>query len=223
MHEIKIGPLDPRIRVDGRLLRVLNQSKAWGFIPEEVEGLTNELLQRYLAVVRKRAGLHRRYHYDACMWVERQALHMLTTSNDDPLIREMQRALDDLDANNYQGSARQTLRDAIEGRDKLLSERQTHRRSRPNKLNPLEREIVRILKRDMSQTWREVLTALEAKTGNGVIYAINRNGDDGVIVFNLRPSNEKRSGDEGSQDSRSIATLPDIVGRLKKRIQSGEL
>jgi hypothetical protein len=223
MHEIKIGPLDPRIRVDSGLLRVLNKIAARGFVPDQVEGLTNELLQRYLAVVRKRAGLHRRYHYDACMWVERQALHMLTTSNNDPLIREMQRALDDLDANNYQGSARQTLRDAIEGRDKLLSEIQTHRRSRPNKLNPLEREIVRILKRNTDQTWREVLTALEARVGNGVICAVDRDGDEGVIVYNLRSPNGHISDATVPTDSRSIATLPDIVGRLKKRIQSGEL
>ncbi len=140
---LDIGPLDLRIRADSGLLLVLHRITTRGVLPEQVEGLTDELLQRYLAVVRKRAGLHRRHRYADCLWVEREALHMLTTSSpSDPFIPVMQRAFDDLVAKGYDGEAVKILRVAIEGREKLIGEAQTIRATGRHKLKPLDRRIV---------------------------------------------------------------------------------
>ena len=214
---LDIGPLDPRIRADSGLLLVLHRITTRGVLPEQVEGLTDELLQRYLAVVRKRAGLHRRHRYADCLWVEREALHMLTTSSpSDPFIREMQRALDDLVAKSYDGEAEKILRDAIEGREKLISEAQGNRRRGNGKLNALQREVVQILKRNMNQTWLDVLDTLERRAGKGLVKAVDGTSKEGVIVFEPEATGR-------SKNSWSIATLPNIVGKIKQKIRSGEL
>lgn len=216
MHDmpwVEIGPLDQQVRVDSDLLRVLHRIRQKPVRVEEVEGATDELLQRYLAVVRKRAGLHRRRNYIQCVWVERQALHMLTTgSPSDPSIRVMQRALEALDADNYDGPARRILEDAIAQRDRLTSEAQQIRATGRHKLKPLDRRIVRILKRDMQKTWRDIFDELERSIGDGVIKDIDDESIWTVSEVKLRDSEEIK-----------ISSLPSIVSRLRSRIRGGEL
>mgnify|MGYP000196220810 CR=1 FL=1 len=216
MHDmslIQIGPLDQRVRVDSDLLRVFHKIQQKSIHSEQVEGATDDLLQRYLAVIRKRAGLHRRHDYFKCVLVERQALHMLTTSSPiDPAIREMQRALDDLDSHKYDGPARRILQEAIDQREKLISEAQQIRATGRHKLKPLDRRIVRILKRDMQKTWRDIFDELERSIGDGVIKDIDDESIWTVSEVKLRDSEEVK-----------ISSLPSIVSRLRARIRGGEL
>ena len=210
---LDIGPLDPRIRADSGLLLVLHRITTRGVLPEQVEGLTDELLHRYLAVVRKRAGLHRRHRYADCIWVEREALHMLTTSSpSDPFIRVMQRAFDDLVAKGYDGEAVKILRVAIEGREKLIGEAQTIRATGRHKLKPLDRRIVRILKRDMQKPYSDIFDELERSIGHGVITEIDEGSIWTVSEVKLRDREETK-----------ISSLRSIVSRLRARIRRGEL
>ena len=210
---LDIGPLDPRIRADSGLLLVLHRITTRGVLPEQVEGLTDELLQRYLAVVRKRAGLHRRHRYADCIWVERDALHMLKTSSPSaPFIRVMQRAFDDLVAKGYDGEAVKILRVAIEGREKLIGEAQTIRATGRHKLKPLDRRIVRILKRDMQKPYSDIFDELERSIGDGVITDIDEEFIWTVSEVKLR-----------DREKTKISSLPSIVSRLRARIRDGEL
>jgi hypothetical protein len=124
----------------------------------------------------------------------------------------MQRAFDDLVAKSYDGEAVKILRVAIEGREKLIGEAQTIRATGRHKLKPLDRRIVRILKRDMQKPYSDIFDELERSIGDGVITDIDEEFIWTVSEVKLR-----------DREKTKISSLPSIVSRLRARIRSGEL
>ena len=213
---LDIGPLDPRIRVDDRLDRLLSKLERGTSSDENGKDAALELIDHLLAVVRKRHGLHRGRQRTECLTVERHAVWMLWTSKQlEPVLERAQKALDHILAGENQDAQRE-LEDLLNKPDELLSEIQRNKAKSPRKPSALSLEISTILKRNLDQTWRDVLLELERRVGNGVIAAVNRTGDEGVIVYNTGELDQT-----GASKTKpfSVATLPNKVSTLKQELR----
>ena len=214
---LDIGPLDPRIRVDDRLDRLLSKLERGTSSDENGKDAALELIDHFLAVVRKRHGLHRGRQRTECLAVERHAVWMLWTSKQlEPVLERVRKALDHIPAGEAEATRRQ-LEELLSNPDELLSEIQRNKANSSRKPSALSREISEILKRNLDQTWRDVLLELERRVGNGVIVEVNRTGDEGVIVYNTGSFDRARS---PITKPLSVATLPNTVGILKQKIRN---
>ena len=206
---VPIGALDRRNLAERRLADFLSRIESGRLIDFPAEEQMYVLLYYFLAVVRRRAGLHRRYHYRDALVLEFSALVKLQQGNSlDPIYKDIADALAVIDEDP--SAAKNILETMLGDRKKQFSAIQRKRRKGQLVESALDSEIRRILKRNSEQTWRDVKDKLERRVGNGIITEVTQT----TIKY-------KVSQDSDEEGSLEISSLPNKVGTIRKSITKG--
>jgi len=203
---VPIGTLDRRNLAERRLADFLSRVESGRLIDFPAEEQMYVLIYYFLAVVRRRAGLHRRYHYRDALVLEFSALVKVQKGNSlDPIYAQIESARSLIFINPEE--ANRLLEIMKEDREKQFSAIQRKRRKGQLVESALDSEIRRILKRNSEQTWRDVKDKLERRVGNGIITEVTQT----TIKY-------KVSQDSDEEASLEISSLPNKVGAIRKSI-----
>ena len=206
---VPIGALDRRNLAERRLKDFLWRVESGRLIDFPAEEQMYVLLYYFLAVVRRRAGLHRRYHYRDALVLEFSALVKVQKGNSlDPIYAQIESARSLIFKNPEE--ANRLLEILKEDREKQFSAIQRKRRKGSLDESALDSEIRKILKRNQEQTWRDVKDKLERRVGLGVITEVS---EDRIKYF--------VSADSDEETSLKISSLPNKVGAIRKSITKG--
>lgn len=206
---VPIGTLDRHNLAERRLDDFLSRVESGRLIDFPAEEQMYVLLHFFLAVVRRRAGLHRRYHYRDALVLELATLSWIAKGNAlDPIYEKIDEALKALDEDPEH--TKHILGTMIEEREKHFSEIQSARRKGLLSESALDSEVRKILKRNPEQTWREVLDKLERRIDLGVIIEVT-----GTHIRYLV------SKDTDQAASLAKSSLPNKVSAIRKSITNG--
>ncbi len=209
MGLLPFGKLDRKHTADRLLENTFKNIKSG--VPSD---LTSEeqvyvLLYYFLAVVRRKNGLNRRYQYRESLLAELSALAWIGRGNSlDPIYDKLQELLLIIDQNPEH--AKTIVSTMLEERTKQFSGIQRTRRKGNQPESALDGEIRKILKRKAEQSWREVVDKLERKVGAGVITEVT----DTHIIYRI-------SQESDAEARLAISTLRNKMGSIRKSISLG--
>ena len=206
---VPIGALDRRNLAERRLKDFLWRVESGRLIDFPAEEQMYVLLYYFLAVVRRRAGLHRRYRYRDALVLEFSALVKVQQGNSlDPIYKDIADALAVIDEDP--SAAKNILETMMGDRKKQFSAIQRKRRKGSLAESALDSEIRKILKRNLEQTWRDVKDKLERRVGLGVIIEVS----ESEIKYFARADSDEEA-------SLKVSTLKNKVGAIRTSISQG--
>ena len=166
---MEIGLLNPRIRAEDELDRVLRRVELRKFSQEDIDLITLQVIDRYLAVVRKRHGLHRRHQRVESLDVERLWLGMMLTPGltGELLIQRTQKALTIAQGDGLEAVIKHLQQQLEEHNIKEeIRKLQANKATQPRVKPPIKVLVEQIWKQRPDITGPELIDELESRKGN---------------------------------------------------------
>ena len=187
VEQIFIGLLDKRSTIERRLDNLLNRYSKSKFRTFNVVATYAELLEAYLAVVRRKNKLRRQSKYFRISSIDEKYLELITQDTQDELIRRVRLAKEHL-LRGDNDRVTEVLEKLERDLPNLSDVDQRTIASTKREPGPMQQILTRLVKRNHHITEPQVIEVLRDMKGDGIVMAI----DDYYVEINVtQPSSEE--------------------------------